>query len=320
MFRGRAKDAKYPGMSPATARLRPSAPAVSIECRDAYDGLAELASGSVHLICTSPPYWGMRTYGQGYELGLEATWAEAGGSLDAPPPYEWYRANGGVLGLEPSPDWYVQNLAEILDRSRSALTPDGSLWVNVGDTYFARWSSIRPVGRQGLAGPARQRRRTPSGGYRQDKQLLLIPARFAIAMQARGWILRNDLIWAKPHVAPRPERDRLRLAHEHFFHFVKRPRKGRAAYYYDVDEVEPAALDVVSVQPNNGANGHPATFPSALIEPRIRSSCPPGGVVCDPFCGVGTTLEVAIDNGRDAIGFDVSTTYVSLARARISVY
>src|SRR5258706_420052 len=89
----------------------------------------------------------------------------------------------------------------------------GSLWINVGDTYFARWSSIRDAGRQGLGGNPRQRRRVPMGGYLQEKQLLLIPARFAIGMQAEQWILRNDLIWYKPNVPPRPEKERLKLAH-----------------------------------------------------------------------------------------------------------
>jgi site-specific DNA-methyltransferase (cytosine-N4-specific) len=295
----------------------PFVPIAEVSCADAYDALAELPPASVNMFCTSPPYWGMRTYGQAYSSELDIKWQEHGGAVVDPPGYEWYRENGGVLGLEPTPDWYVQHLVEILDGAWNTLAGDGSLWVNLGDTYFARWGSIRPAGRQGLGAPERERRRAPSGGYRQDKQLLLIPARFAIAMQDHGWILRNDLIWSKPHVAPRPERDRLRLAHEHFFHFVKRPKRGRASYYYDIKAVEPAALDVVSVRPNPGGNGHPATFPRDLVEPRIRSSCPPGGTVCDPFCGLGMTLEVAVAVGREAIGFDVSATYVDLAKHRL---
>ena len=84
------------------------------------------------------------------------------------------------------------------------------------------------------------------GGYRQEKQLLLVPARFAIAMQDRRWILRNDMIWNKPNVPPRPEKDRLRLSHEHFFHFVLRPTNGRARYYYDISETESGSNDVVT--------------------------------------------------------------------------
>jgi len=152
------------------------------------------------------------------------------------------------------------------------------------------------------------------GGYRQEKQLLLIPSRFAIAMQDRRWILRNDLIWYKPNVPPRPETDRLRLSHEHFFHFVKRPKEGRAKYYYDLDQVEPRATDVVTYNVSAGQDGHSATFPEALIKPRILSSCPPGGVVVDPFCGTGRALAVAIESGRTAIGFEVTTEYVQVAR------
>jgi site-specific DNA-methyltransferase (adenine-specific) len=209
----------------------------------------------------------------------------------------------------------VGHLVEILCLLDRCLKPGGSMWVNVGDTYFARWSSIRQNGRQGLGENERIRRRTPMGGYRQEKQLLLIPARFAIAMQDRRWILRNDLIWYKPNVPPRPESDRLRLAHEHFFHFVKRPKEGRPKYYYDLSQVEPRATDVVCCNVKPGQNGHSATFPVDLIRPRILSSCPPGGVVLDPFCGTGRSLLVSVESGRDAIGFEISPTYVEATQA-----
>jgi site-specific DNA-methyltransferase (adenine-specific) len=154
------------------------------------------------------------------------------------------------------------------------------------------------------------------GGYRQEKQMMLIPARFAIAMQEDRWILRNDLIWSKPHVAPRPERDRLRLAHEHFLHFVKRPREGRAKYFYDLDQAEPGARDVVSVATKAGSDGHSATFPEALITPRILTSSPPGGTVLDPFAGTGRTLDVALKHGRNAIGFELSPTFIDVTRTK----
>lgn len=282
-----------------------------VEAGDSYDLLPKLASNSIDLILTSPPYWGHRTYDQEHDWDLLKRWRETGAEPTAPPPYDWYRSNGGVLGLEPLPDWYVSHLVEIFELARNCLKNTGSIWVNLGDTYFARWSSIRDKGRQGLGDQRRNRRRTPMGGYRQEKQLLLIPARFAIAMQERRWILRNDLIWHKPNVPPRPEKDRLRLSHEHFFHFVKRPKVGRAHYYYDIAQTEPHANDVVSVLASSGQNGHSATFPQKLIAPRILSSSPPGGTVLDPFCGSGRTLIVAIENGRKAIGFDVSETYVS---------
>lgn len=287
-------------------------------CGDAYDLLPLLPPASVDLILTSPPYWGHRSYGQEHNWDILEEWVEEEGTVEEPPPYEWYRSHGGVLGLEPTPDWFVSHLVEILERGKDVLKPMGSLWVNLGDTYFARWSSIRDQGRQGLGDAQRQRRRTPMGEYRQEKQLLLIPARFAIAMQGRRWILRNDLIWHKPNVPPRPEQDRLRLAHEHFFHLVKRPKEGRARYYYDIAGAEPAMNDVVTCNVRAGEEGHSATFPEELIAPRIKSSCPRNGVVLDPFCGSGRTLASAARLQRRGIGFDVNPDFLEIGRALLA--
>ncbi|MEU6767108.1 site-specific DNA-methyltransferase [Streptomyces sp. NPDC046853] len=285
---------------------------------DAYDLLGKLPPESVDLIITSPPYWGLRTYGLSHNEGILQEWLDEGGTKEQVPPYDWYRMHGGLLGMEPLPEWYVANLAEFFQRGASALKPGGSLWVNIGDTYFARWSSIRLDGRQGLGDNPRMRRKTPMGGFRQEKQLLLIPARFAIAMQENRWILRNDLIWEKRNVPPRPEKDRLRLAHEHFFHFVKRPKEGRAKYYYDMSAVEPGARDVVTVNAASGSDGHSATFPVKLIEPRILSSSPPGGVVLDPFCGTGRSMSVAVQNGRRGIGFEITPHFSKSARKNVT--
>jgi DNA modification methylase len=190
------------------------------------------------------------------------------------------------------------------------------VWVNLGDTYFARWSSIRDEGRQGFV-DNRKRRRTPSGGILIDKQLLMVPARFAIAMQDAGWIIRNDLIWAKSSVIPGPKRDRLRLSHEHWFHFVRRPVRGRATYYYKLDECEEGKLDVVVSAPSRGRSGHSATFPAEIIRPRIASCCPPDGTVLDPFCGSGTALCEALGLGRRALGFELSPRYASAAQTEL---
>lgn len=286
---------------------------VEVQQGDAFDLLAKLPVESVDLLITSPPYWGLRTYGQEHNEQVLQEWIADGGEAAKSPGYEWYRAHGGILGMEPLPEWFIANLVEIFQRGKDALKPGGSMWINIGDTYFARWSSIRHDGRQGLGDNPRSRRRTPMGGYRQEKQMLLIPARFAIAMQDVRWILRNDLIWHKPNVPPRPEKDRLRLAHEHFFHFVKRPKEGRAKYYYDLDEVEDGARDVVTTSARSGQDGHSATFPVDLIRPRILSSCPPGGLVLDPFCGSGRSLVTAAESGRRAIGFELSESFAEAA-------
>jgi DNA modification methylase len=294
---------------PERARASTVRPERIFQRGDAYDLIAKLPKCSVDLIITSPPYWGQRSYGQPHNWNTHQQWINEGNSPANPPPYDWYRAHGGLLGLEPFPDWYTLHVVEILQRGRHCLRETGSIWINLGDTYFARWSSIRENGRQGLGGHSRARRRTPMGGYLQEKQLLLIPARFAIRMQEARWILRNDLIWYKPNVPPRPEKDRLRLAHEHLFHFVKRPKEGRAKYFYDYAAVETQGQDVVRCNVRAGENGHTATFPEELIAPRIASSCPPGGWVLDPFCGTGRALSVAVRCGRNAIGFDLEDRY-----------
>jgi DNA modification methylase len=285
---------------------------------DAFDLFDRLPAGSVDLIITSPPYWGHREYGldHNWELfnDVRAVRRRFGARTEG---YAAYRQERGVLGLEPYPEWYIAHLVEVFRKARRCLKPGGSLWINIGDTYFARWASIRENGRQGLADRGRLRRRTPMGGFRQEKQLLLIPARLAIALQEDGWILRNDLIWHKPNATPRPGSDRLRLTHEHFFHLVRRPKEGRASYHYDMRGAERGAADVVSVNVAPGEEGHTATFPRTLILPRILTSSPPAGTVLDPFCGTGRALEVAVECGRAAIGFEKFPAFQQVAQAKL---
>lgn len=285
---------------------------------DAYDLFGLLPPQSVDMIVTSPPYWGHRDYDlkHNWKMFNEIERVRKIGPVS--PGYVWYRSRGGVLGLEPYPEWYVAHLTEIFQRAVPCLRAQGSLWINLGDTYFARWSSIRNNGRQGLGDKTRKRRKTPMGGYRAEKQLLLIPARFAIAMQDRKWVLRNDLIWHKPNALPLREADRLNLAHEHFFHFVKKPKYGRPKYYYDSAVLPTRQTDVVSILVEPGENGHTATFPKALITPRILSCCPEGGVVLDPFCGTGRVLEVAVATRRNAIGFELQKKFAAAAAERVA--
>lgn len=283
----------------------------AIRAGDAFDLVKAVPTASVDLLVTSPPYWGLRSYGLDHADVME-DWLAAGCDAERPPPYDWYRAAGGQLGLEPYPEWYIAHLVEFLQRAKRVLKPAGSVWLNLGDTYFARWSSIREGGRQGITSK-RARRRTPSGGYLHDKQLLLIPARVAIALQEVGWILRNDLIWAKPNPLPRPETDRLRLSHEHWFHFVQRNPRGRPSYFYDLSAAEDGALDVVSTAPIAGTNGHTATFPSSIVRHRILTSSPPGGLVLDPFCGTGRAVIEAVKLGRRGLGFEKQRTFARKA-------
>lgn len=304
-----------PAALSAPTKARP--PKAELREGDAFDLIGRIPPASVDLIITSPPYWGLRTYAGEHNWDVLAEWVKKAGNSSVVPSYDWYRDQGGQLGLEPFPEWYVAHLAEFFALARVTLKKSGSLWINLGDTYFARWASIRDGGRQGLGDNPRQRRRVPMGGYRQEKQLLLIPSRLAIAMQEQRWILRNDLIWYKPNVPPRPEKDRLRLAHEHFFHFVHRPTQGRAKYYYDLAAVEAGQNDVTTCYVRAGQDSHSATFPEELIKPRILSSSPVGGTVLDPFAGTGRALLVAARNGRNAIGFELSHEFVAAARRQL---
>jgi site-specific DNA-methyltransferase (cytosine-N4-specific) len=280
---------------------------------DAFELIKDVPDVSVDLLVTSPPYWGLRSYGLEHCDDVLPLWEETGCDRYRVPPYDWYASAGGQLGLEPLPDWYVAHVVEFLQRARRVLKPTGSVWLNLGDTYFARWSSIRDGGRQGIVGD-RRRRRTPSGGYLHDKQLLMLPARVVIALQDAGWILRNDVIWSKPNPLPRPERDRLRLSHEHWYHLVLRNPRGRPQYFYDLSHAEEGALDVISVPSVPGTNGHTATFPPSLVIRRILTACPPNGLVLDPFCGSGRAVVEAVKCGRQGLGFESQKTYAAEAR------
>ncbi|MFD7367531.1 DNA-methyltransferase [Nocardiopsis alba] len=297
----------------------PSSSKIDIWQGDAFDLSEKLPVESIDLVLTSPPYWGLRTYGMDHNENIISEWKKENSDSGQSPSYQWYRDHGGLLGMEPIPEWFISNLVEIFEKIKPALKSGGSMWVNLGDTYFARWSSIRMDGRQGMGGNPRLRRKTPMGGYRQEKQMLLIPARFAIAMQENKWILRNDVIWSKPNVPPRPEKDRLRLSHEHFFHFVKKPTEGRAKYYYNSSAVEEGARDVVTMNVKSGSDGHSATFPEELIRPRISSSCPPGGTVLDPFCGTGRTLFVSQQTGRKGIGFEITEHFTKAVKDKVAL-
>lgn len=280
---------------------------------DAFALVKTLDESSLDLIITSPPYWGQRSYGLPHNWEILKDWEKKIGKKNREqcPGWEWYSENRGILGLEPYPHWFIDHLVHFFEVAKPKLKARGSLWVNLGDTYFARWASIRDQGRQGLGDNPRMRRKTPMGGYLQEKSLLLIPSRFAIAMEDKKWILRNDLIWFKPNVPPRPEDDRLRLAHEHFFHFVKKPTSGRAKYHYDAAVVEKGQFDVITCNVKPGDNDHTATFPADLIRPRIASSSPERGWVLDPFCGTGRSLDVANSLGRNAIGFELNASFIS---------
>ncbi len=259
-----------------------------------YKGKAEtilsyMGTNSVDCIVTSPPYYGKRDY------GVE-----------------------GQLGLESHPQSYIDNLVRVFRQAKRVLKASGSLWVNIGDTY---WSG---KGRShGVDSKQKNRRfdrpqdKTGEGPWCVPKQLLLIPHRFAIAMQDEGWIVRNDNVWYKPAPIPDPISDRCALTHEYVFHFVKQKK-----YYFNAkavalpsngkSETKPP-LSVWTIPTASKQNfvyqkKHIAAFPEQLVTLPILATCPSGGILLDPFCGSGTALFVAVNlkEGRKAVGIDIS--------------
>jgi len=177
---------------------------------DARAVMAEMEPESVHCVVTSPPYWGLRDYG-------------------AP----------GQLGLEPTPEEYVDNIVAVFREVRRVLRSDGTVWLNLGDSYNNAGSARNGEGLDGR----RRGGQTDTVGYKQrdtrrslgvikHKDLVGIPWRVAFALQADGWYLRSDIIWSKPNPMPESVTDRPTKAHEYLFLLSKSPR-----YYYDADAV-----------------------------------------------------------------------------------
>lgn len=294
---------------------------------DCIETMRRMSSGSVHTCVTSPPYFGLRDYG-----------------------------HEGQIGLEPTPDEFVAALVAVFREVRRVLRDDGTLWLNLGDSYASGTKGSGGSGKSTL-GPERDFQNI--GFQKMDvrkfscglagKQLIGIPWRVAFALQADGWYLRQDIIWHKPNPMPESVRDRCTKAHEYIFLLSKSPR-----YYFDSEAIkEPAVGEAAGNKarkpatergcPNEGvASGVPwagsetrnrrsvwtvatkpfkgahfATFPPDLIEPCILAGCPEGGTVLDPFGGAGTTGLVATQAGRDAVLCEINREYVKMARTRI---
>jgi site-specific DNA-methyltransferase (adenine-specific) len=242
----------------------------------------------VNCIVTSPPFYGQRDY------QVE-----------------------GQIGLEEHPADFVRALADIFDKCDPILAENGSVWVNLGDTYWsgkgehrsgeikqsARRFGVRPQDKKG------------DGKWCRPKQLLLIPHRFAIAMQDSGWLVRNDNVWVKPNPIPDQVRDRCSMSHEYVFHFVK-----SRWYYFDKNlvgrQTESGSvlppLDTWEVAPVRGSQTHKARFSEELVRVPIHATTPARGVVLDPFAGSGTSLVYARKHGFRAIGIDISEKFCAL--------
>jgi DNA modification methylase len=250
---------------------------------------------------TSPPYFGLRDYG-----------------------------HEGQIGHEETPDEFIKQLVEVFRCVWDVLEDDGTLWVNMGDSYcntngFARASpEYQREGRNNMPANDRKLDKLHATGLK-TKDLIGIPWMLAFALRADGWYLRQDIVWSKPNPMPESVQDRCTKSHEfifllsksHKYYFdhvaIKQPMKG------DIESDEMAnkrSVWTVPVKPYSGA--HFAVFPTELIEPCILAGAPVGGIVLDPFMGSGTTAQVAQDLGRQYIGCELNPEYGKLQKKRIS--
>jgi DNA modification methylase len=351
---------------------------------DARSVLATWQAGSVQTVITSPPYWRLRSYGTPPQIwGGDGECAHnwdtiilprakqnrqhlkefgerigCGGGIKHSASNEHYNGSNsnvcsacgawrGELGSEPTLDQYVANLVTVFRAVHRVLRADGTLWLNIGDSYSN-------AGRAGSRGSKRGAGKPgwTDGGALGDKQLLLIPARVALALQADGWILRSAIVWDKPNAMPESAKDRPSKSYEMLYLFSKQGR-----YYYDAAAIhEPNsdnshmghtyksnakytyvgnghsgltaagkvntwdgrnARDVWRIATEAFPGAHFATMPTALVERCILAGSRPGDLVGDPFTGSGTVGVVALRQGRSFAGAELKAEYVIMAEQRI---
>ena len=265
----------------------------SILVGDCLAVLKTLPDASVRTCVTSPPYWGLRDY----DVSREAQ-----------------------LGAEGSPAEYVAKLVDIFEQVARVLTDDGTVWLNLGDSYTSGNRTWRAADRKNPAREMNYRPPTPQG--LKPKDLVGIPWRVAFALQEAGWYLRSDIIWHKPNCQPESVRDRPTQSHEYLFLLAKSLR-----YYYDAEAIRESALDggarnrrtVWSIPTEPSREAHFATFPPALVEPCIQAGTAEGDMVLDPFFGSGTVGAVANQLGRPFVGIELRPEYAAIAARRTGV-
>jgi len=293
-----------------------------IEFGDCRETMRRWASEGVKVqtCVTSPPYFGLRDYG-----------------------------HDGQIGLEETPEQYIDAMVEVFSCVKNILADDGTLWLNIGDSYAGNNSQASNNGRAGF-GNARERVVNRTGEGLKTKDLIGIPWMLAFALRADGWYLRQDIIWHKPNPMPESVTDRCTKAHEYIFLMSK-----SAKYYYDIEAIKEEAHSTdnsnrnrddtklnntagrtrmaglktnhyenknkrsvwtVTTKPYEGA--HFAVFPTDLIEPCIMAGAPVGGIVLDPFMGSGTTAQVAQSLGRQYLGCELNPEYAPLQKKRLA--
>jgi len=291
---------------------------------DALEQLQKLNAESIQTCITSPPYYNLRDYGTLGQIGMEATPAE-----------------------------YINKLVTIFREVRRVLRADGTLWINIGDSYATRSGNQPPTNTRNSIGHTEKK--VPCGFKYKD--LMGIPWMLAFALRTDGWYLRQDIIWHKTNAMPESVRDRCTKSHEYIFLLSKSPR-----YYFDTAAIsEPcgtkgnartfrgggdytgnrAFKNGIHVERESHGNtvnntgrrnkrsvwsiataqfkyAHHATFPEKLAEPCILAGCPEGGTILDPFAGSGTTGIVAKRLRRNFIGIEINLEYWKMAVNRIA--
>lgn len=257
---------------------------------DALSTLAQLPNETFRCCVTSPPYWGLRDYGIPNQIGAELRLSD-----------------------------YIGNLQRVFSEVIRVLQGDGTLWLNLGDSYTSGNRTWRDTDKKNPARAMNYRPPTPDG--LKPKDLVGVPWRVAFALQEDGWYLRSDIIWHKPNGQPESVKDRPTRAHEYVFLFSKSER-----YFYNHEAIQERSSNngrqrnkrsvwAINTEPYPGA--HFATFPTALVEPCILAASEPGDLVLDPFFGSGTVGEVALKNNRRFFGIELNEGYAKLAMKRL---
>lgn len=256
---------------------------------DALTVLRRLRPQSARCLITSPPYWGLRSYGLEEQIGLEETLSQ-----------------------------FLNKLIAVFAAARRILTDDGTLWLNIGDGYTSGNRGYRAPDKKNPARAMDLRPETPKG--LKPKDLIGIPWRLAFALQNDGWYLRNDIVWYKPNAMPESVKDRPARSHEYLFMLTKSEK-----YFFDWPaSLEPAEhggsrnrRSVWSVNTKPFIGAHFATFPPELIRPCIQVSTQPGDFVLDPFFGSGTVGIACQQEDRRYLGIELNPDYVELAANRL---
>lgn len=293
---------------------------------DCLEVLKTIPDGIVNCCVTSPPYYGLRDYGEERQIGLEDT-----------------------------PEEYIEKLVNVFHEVKRVLKDDGTFWLNIADSYAGgqgRWGgssemSEKQVSNTGSLSQIKEQKKWNHSSIK-PKDLIGIPWMLAFALRDDGWYLRQDIIWHKPNPMPESVKDRCTKSHEYIFLLSK-----NRTYYYDADAIKEPTLtfdenvrdrdstklnntpgrtrmgglvtnqyemrnkrDVWSVTTKPLSEAHFATFPDDLIEPCILAGCPHGGIVLDCFFGSGTTGKVAYSNGRNFLGIELNKEYIEIAERR----